>query len=112
MEVTLKELCDLITYMRDILNYPIPNKNCVVGNQLQQDIVCVMEKLLNQLLEKLSVSTTFISESLLGTSINTFLECTLLITGNQVFTKQQVDQILIFAKMLKFKVHQIPRNSH
>ncbi|CAI6344719.1 unnamed protein product [Macrosiphum euphorbiae] len=110
LEVTPNELCELVSYMRDILHYPIPNKNCVVGDQLQQDIVLVMEKLLNQLLEKLGFVHSLVAQSLLGMSINKYLECTLLIIGNQMFVKHQIDRTMMFADTLKYKVHRIPRN--
>lgn len=95
--------------MKDILNYPIPNKNCVVGDELQQDIVLVMEKCLNQLLEKLGAVKFLVAQSLLGTSINKYLECTLLITGNQIFMKDQYEKIMRFDKMLKYQVKRIPQ---
>lgn len=110
LEVTPNELCELMSYMRDILHYPIPNKNCVVGDQLQQDIVLVMEKLLNQLLEKLGFVHSLVAQSLLGMSINKYLECTLLIIGNQMFVKHQIDKTMMFADILKYKVYRIPRN--
>ncbi|XP_060873301.1 protein Smaug homolog 2-like [Metopolophium dirhodum] len=110
LEVTPNELCEFMSYMRDILHYPIPNKNCVVGDQLQQDIVLVMEKLLNQLLEKLGKIRSLVAQSLLGMSINKYLECTLLIFGNQTFMKHQIDKTLMFAETLKCRVHRIPRN--
>ncbi|CAI6360720.1 unnamed protein product [Macrosiphum euphorbiae] len=110
LEVTPNELCEFMSYMRDILHYPIPNKNCVVGDQLQQDIVLVMEKLLNQLLEKLGKIRSLAAQSLLGMSINKYLECTLLILGNQTFMKQQIDQTSMFAETLRCRVHRIPRN--
>lgn len=96
--------------MRDILHYPIPNKNCVVDDQLQQDIVLVMKKLLNQLLEKLSMTHYLVAQSLVGTSINKYLESAMLIIGNQTFTKQQIDTTLMFAETLKYSVYRIPRN--
>lgn len=108
--MTPTELCEYTTYMRDILHYPIPNKNCVVGDQLQQDIACVLEKLLNQLLEKLGAIKFLVAQSITGTTINKFLECTLLITSNQVFMREQVDKSIIFAKMLKDKVRQMQKN--
>lgn len=108
--MTPNELCEIITYMRDILHYPIPNKNCVVGDQIQEDIVLIMEKYLNQLLEKLSTTRILISQSLLGTSINKYLECSMLITGNQVFMKHQVERTLVFVETLKYKVNHMRRN--
>lgn len=99
-----------MTYMWDILHYPIPNKNCVVGDQLQQDIVFIMEKSLNQVLEKLVATRSFVAQSLLGTTINTFLECALLILENQTFLRQQIDKITMLAETLKFKVNQVSRN--
>ncbi|CAI6368371.1 unnamed protein product [Macrosiphum euphorbiae] len=110
LEVTPNELCEFMSYMQNILHYPIPNKNCVVGDQLQQEIVLVMEKLLNQLLEKLGKIRSLAAQSLLGMSINKYLECTLLILGNQTFMKQQIDKTSMFAETLKCRVHRIPRN--
>lgn len=95
--------------MQDILNYPIPNGNCLVGDELQQDIVNVMEKSFNQLLEKLNVSRSPYSSSLLGTSINIYLKCVLQITENRAFMKHQVNQIAMFNETLKCKIYQIPR---
>ncbi|XP_025209115.1 uncharacterized protein LOC112604349 [Melanaphis sacchari] len=110
LEVTPSELCEFMSYMRDILHYPIPNKNCVVDDQLQQDIVLIMGKFLSQLLEKLSMTNYLVAQSLVGMSINKYLESALLITGNQIFTKQQIDTTLMFAETLKYKVHRIPKN--
>lgn len=94
--------------MQDILNYPIPNSNCHVDDTLQQDIVSVMEKALNQLLEKLNVFGSFFPYSLLGTSINLYLKCILQITENQAFMNHQVRQILMFNDTLKCKICQMP----
>lgn len=110
MEITPNELCEFITYMRDILHYPIPNKNCVVGDELQQDIVLIMEKFSAQLIEKLYATRYLVSHSLLGTSVNKYLECTLLISGNQIFMKNQIDKIIFFANKLKLLVHHMPKN--
>lgn len=96
--------------MRDILHFPIPNKNCVVGDQLQRDIVLIMEKSLNQLMEKLAVTKYLVANSLLGTSIKKYIECSFLIIGNQIFMKHQVEQILYFSDILKHKVNHMPRN--
>lgn len=82
----------------------------MVDDQLQQDIVLVMEKLLNQLLEKLGMIRFLVSQSLVGMSINKYLECTLLIIGNQMFMKQQIEKILMFADTLEYNVHRIPKN--
>lgn len=97
-------------YMRDILHFPIPNKNCVVGDQLQRDLVLIMEKCLNQLMEKLAATKFLVASSLLGTSINKFIECSFLIIGNQIFMKHQVEQIMYFSDTLKHKVNHMPRN--
>jgi len=96
--------------MQDILHYPIPNNNCVDNDQLQQDIILVMEMCLNQLLEKCEISF-MISERVLIRSINKYFECTLLITKNQIFMKDQYDKTLSFIKTLKLKVLQMQRNS-
>ncbi|XP_026814009.1 uncharacterized protein LOC113554387 [Rhopalosiphum maidis] len=110
LEVTPNELCEFMSYMRDILHYPIPNKNCVVDDQLQQDIVLVMGKLLIQLLEKLSITHYLVAQSLVGMSINKYLESILLIIGNQTFTQLQIDTTLMFAETLKYKVYRIPKH--
>lgn len=96
--------------MQDILHYPIPNKHCIAGDQLQKTIACVMEKLLTQLLEKLETVKLLISQSLIGMSINKFLECTMLIKDNQIFMKEQVDKSLEFAKRLRYHVRRMPKN--
>lgn len=110
LEITDSELCEFTVYMREILHYPIPNKNCFVGYQLKPELVCVMEKLFNQLMGKLHMINYFVAQSLLGTSINTFLECTLLIISNKVFTKPVVEKMLRFSENLKYKVYQMPIN--
>lgn len=96
--------------MLDILHYPIPNKNCVVGDQLQQDIILIMEKSLNQIIEKLYDTNYLVANSLLGTSINKYLECTLLITSNQIFMKHQIDKIVLFTEKLKNVIYKMPKN--
>lgn len=96
--------------MQDILHYPIPNKNCVVGDQIQQDIVFIMEKYLNHLLEKLDTIRFLIAQSLLGVCINKYLECSMLIRSNQIFMKEQIDKTLCYAETLKYKVQKMHRN--
>lgn len=91
LEVTPNELCEFVTYMKEILHYPIPNKRCVVGDQLQQTLIFVMEKLLIQLLEEFSKIQFLVTQSLIGSSVTKFFECTMLIIGNQTFLKQQLD---------------------
>lgn len=110
LEVTDSELCELTTYMYDILHYPIPNKNCLDDDQLQLDIVFIMEKSLNQLLEKLHANRVLVSLSLLGTSINKYLECSILIMGNEMFTSQQINKIRFFADTLKYKIYCMHKN--
>lgn len=110
LEVTQNELCEFISYMLEILHYPIPNKNCIVGDKLQQDIVLVMEKCLNQLFEKLDTVMVLDPQSLLGTSINKYLECCLLITENQIFMKDQYDKTIIYSQTLKQKIRQMYKN--
>lgn len=79
----------------------------MVEDQLQQDIILVMRKLLYQILEELDGTRCFVAHSLLGTSINKYLECSILIKGNKTFMKDQVDKTLVFVKTLKNKVHQM-----
>lgn len=111
MDVTDNELCEFINYMFVILHYPMPNDNCVVGDELQQDIILVMEKFMNQLLEKLGAIEYFSAHSLLGASINKYLECALLIEGNQFFVKKQVEKTTNLAETLRYKVKQMSMNS-
>lgn len=99
-----------MTYMFDILHYPIPNDNCVVGDQLQQDIILIMEKALSQILEKLDAIGNLVAQSLLGIAINKFLNCSLLIFRNQIFMRHQVEKIAMLAETLKYKINQVPRN--
>lgn len=96
--------------MQDILHYPIPNKHCVAGDQLQKTIASIMEKLLSQLLEKLDTVKILVGHSLIGASINKFLECTILILGNQTFMKEQVDKTSDLAKKLKNHIRRMPKN--
>ncbi|XP_050537935.1 uncharacterized protein LOC126903641 [Daktulosphaira vitifoliae] len=112
LDVSATEMSDHLLYMRDILHYPIPNKNCVVGEEIQEDIILVMEKMLNCLLETLRFTKTLISQSLTGTSINKYLECCLLISSNATFKGSQVEKINFFSKSLKTKVLQTQRNFH
>ncbi|XP_050419786.1 uncharacterized protein LOC126832834 [Adelges cooleyi] len=104
LEVTSTELCEHLSYMRDILHYPVPNKNCVVGDELQRDIVHVMEKILHLLVVTLRAMKTLNGHSLAGTSINKYLECCMLISGNSTFMADQVEKITVFSKLLKNKV--------
>lgn len=111
LDVTDNELCEFINYMYVILHYPIPNKNCIIGDELQQDIILVMEKFMKQLLEKLGVIESFSAHSLLGASINKYLECALLIVGNQFFVKKQIEKTTNLAETIRFKVKQMSMNS-
>lgn len=108
--MTVGELCDIISYMRDILQYPIPNRNCVADDELQQDIVLIMEKSLNHILGKLGTKKVLVARSLFGSTMNKYLECSTLIIDNVMFTKQQIDKILIFVETLRFRVHCVRKN--
>lgn len=110
LEVTQIELCEFLTYMIGILHYPIPNKNCIVGDKLQQDIVLVMEKCLNQLFEKIDIVNIVPTQSLLCTSINKYFECCVLITGNQIFMKDQYDKTMNYSQALKQKIRQMSKH--
>ncbi|VVC25002.1 Hypothetical protein CINCED_3A010411 [Cinara cedri] len=103
-EVPLTELCESIKYLRHILNYPIPNKNCVIGDKLQQDIVCVMGKLFYQLQANICVTNCLSASNPLGYCINKYLLCTMLINENQIFMRNQIEKVLYFAESLKYKV--------
>lgn len=99
-----------IKYMRMILHYPIPNKNCVVDEQLQKDIITVMDKYLNHLMKILDTVRFLSAESQLGNVINKYLECILLINGNQTFKDHQIDLLSIFEDVLKNKVLRMQRD--
>lgn len=90
--------------MEHILYFPIPNKNCTDGHQIQQGIVLVMEKLFYQLIAKLGTIKSGVANSLIGSSVNKYLECTILITKNQIFMRNQIEKTLYFARTLKYKV--------
>lgn len=82
----------------------------MVDDQLQQDIVLIMEKSLIQLIEKLYITKYLVANSLLGTSVNKYLECTMLISANQIFMSHQISRIVFFSEKLKNVVHQMPKN--
>lgn len=87
-------MADVITYMHDILEYPLPNTNCVVGECLQDDIIIIMQnysRLLRKMFRKFEFATHI---SILGTSINKFLECCILISKNVVSEKKYVDLVI------------------
>lgn len=104
LDVDLDNMSKYMQYIRMILHYPIPNKNCVVDEQLQKDIITVMDKYLNHLMKILSTARFLSAESQLGNIINKYLECILLINGNQTFKDHQIDLLCIFEDVLKNKV--------
>jgi len=110
-EVTPHELYEYITCIHNILVCPIPNKNCIIGNQhqLQQDIMLIMKKSLHQLYNKISAKRKLLIYGLLEMSVNKYLKCTSLISRNLAFTNNQVEETIIFAEMLKNKVHENTR---
>lgn len=112
VEITTMELCEFMTYMQDILHYPIPNRHCAVGDDVQRNIILVMEKSLNVLQRKIYKTKQLTAQSLLGFSIKKYLECTLLIGSNRVFMKDQIVKTLVFAHNLKEMAYKVPRNFH
>lgn len=96
--------------MQDILQYPLPNRFCVIGNDLQDHIIFIMEELFSVLLKKLSETKFVLTHSLLGRIIKNFLECTLLINGNELFMRRHVDKVTLLSKMLKRKVRHMHKN--
>ncbi|VVC25004.1 Hypothetical protein CINCED_3A025581 [Cinara cedri] len=109
LEVTPNELNETMTYMKDVLHYPLPNKNCVVDDQLQLNIVLIMEKSFGQLIEKFDAARYSVANTLLGASINNFFECIYLITGNKMFMKHQTDKLLFLCDLLKYTIYQNPK---
>ncbi|XP_025193421.1 uncharacterized protein LOC112593272 [Melanaphis sacchari] len=105
LEVTPNELWEYITCVHDILFSPIPNKNCMIDDKLQEDIILIMQKLLYQLYDKISGKGKYFIHSQFGMSINKYLRCTFLISMNEAFTNNQVEKTIIFAEMLKNKVY-------
>lgn len=99
-----------MTYMEDILHYPIPNKHCVVGHQLQDDIYNVMEKCLIVLLKKIDETEFIQALSFLGKSIKKYMECVILITGNQTFMRYHVEMMSVNGDILKDKVRKMHRD--
>lgn len=99
-----------MTYMRNILHYPIPNKNCVVDEQLQRDIINIMDKYLNHLIKMLDKVRFLAANSKLGNIINKYLECILLINGNQTFINHHINLLCIFEEVLKNKVLNMHRD--
>lgn len=110
MLVTTSELYEFLVYMKDILHYPIPNKNIIAGTELQQNIMLVMEKCLDQLQKQLNNADSYTAQRSLTPPVNKYLECTLLITNNQLFTKEQYEKTLYFSEILKHKVQQLQKN--
>ncbi|XP_060860226.1 uncharacterized protein LOC132937426 [Metopolophium dirhodum] len=110
LDVDLDNMSKYMQYMRMILHYPIPNKNCVIDEQLQKDIITIMDKYLNQLMKILGTVGFLTAESQLGNIINKYLECILLINGNQTFKDHQIDLLCFFEDVLKNKVLHMRRD--
>ncbi|XP_025198147.1 uncharacterized protein LOC112596601 [Melanaphis sacchari] len=108
--VNLDNMSKFITYMRKILHYPIPNKNCVIDEQLQQDIITVMDKFMDHLMKKLDTVEFLAAKSQLGVIINKYLECISLINGNQTFIDHHINLLYIFDDVLKNKVLNMHRD--
>lgn len=109
-KVDLDNMSKYITYMRKILHYPIPNKNCVINEQLQQDIIDIMDKYMNHLMKILDTVDFLAAKSKLGVIINKYLECISLINGNQTFTNHHINLLCIFEEVLKNKVLNMHRD--
>ncbi|XP_060845411.1 uncharacterized protein LOC132924993 [Rhopalosiphum padi] len=108
--VDLDDMSKFITYMRKILHYPIPNKNCVIDEQLQQDIITIIDKYMNHLMKILDTVEFLAAKSRLGIIINKYLECISLINGNQTFTDHHINLLCIFEEVLKNKVLNMHRD--
>ncbi|XP_026820265.1 uncharacterized protein LOC113558877 [Rhopalosiphum maidis] len=108
--VDLDDMSKFITYMRKILHYPIPNKNCVIDEQLQQDIITIIDKYMNHLMKILDTVEFLAAKSRLGIIINKYLECISLINGNQTFADHHINLLCIFEEVLKNKVLNMHRD--
>lgn len=96
--------------MRRLLECPIPNKHVMKGFNLQQDLVLVMRKCLYQLLKELGMTNFLIAQTHLGTAINKFLECSMLISTNQMFLRYHIESMAMYSDTLVLRVKTMRRN--
>lgn len=109
-DISSMQLTEYILTVRELLELPIPNKHCVNNVELQNDLVLLMRKCLYQLLRELGATKYLVSASFLGTSINKYLECTLMIIANQLFMKDHIESTVMYAETLKEKVLMMDRD--
>lgn len=86
--------------MRDILQYPIPNRNCVAGEVLQEDIITLMQLFLTEIVRHLFSVKFLNAESALGTIIHKYTECIFLIKGNQMFMERHIGLVKFWYSIL------------
>lgn len=108
--IGLKEYLKHIDFMKNALVYPIPNKNCCDDFELQDDMLLVMSKLLDVLLDRLYVMRFIKIESDVGMTIQGYLDCSSLIINNDIFTKKHIDDMIELVKKLMEKLKDIPKD--
>jgi hypothetical protein len=106
MEVS--QLFNIITYMQDILQYPIPNRNCMTGEVLLNEIVIFMEYFILEINTQLFAIKFINPESVLVTIIKKYFECIFLILENQVFMGKHIKKVKFLKKMLIDIVQSMP----
>lgn len=109
-DATTTHLTELVIVMRDVLECPIPNRNCVAGVELQQDIVFIMKRLTSRILREFDMIDFLFASSFLGNSIKLYMECSALVIHNQSYMKHHVDFMNFCVRVLTDRVNHMDRD--
>lgn len=112
-KVNIIELLEYVDYLKHILPYPIPNKNCTTiqeNGKLQFEIYLLMQKIFKCLMECLEETSFFHGNSLLVSVIYKFTECVKLIHKNQLFFEYQINGVIKLPEAIWHKIKTIKKD--
>lgn len=108
---TETKIGEILTFLEDSLYMPIPNRNCIEsGDQLTGNIIELMLKIANCLINKLREVNVLMSRSVLGTVLNKYMRCTYLIVGNQLFLRNHIMDIELYKYFIVYQVKKTRRD--
>lgn len=101
----------IIKYMRQILDFPIPNRHCVLGVKLQDTIITVMSNFVMVLEPRISKISFRRANGLYQRITIMFYECVRLIRENHYFDESNIKDINSYENALTTRIKSVHDSS-
>lgn len=96
-------------YLRKILEYPLPNKHCVQGVRLQNDIVLVLKHFVGKFSLKIKHIKDIQTTGVYGQVILKFFECAKLIRENPLFNRSHINIVEYLQEIMMDRIKTVTK---